>query len=239
MSARPAVIITGAAKRVGAALALHFARNGYDIVLHHHTSKQDAQALAKEIEALGAGCQLFAHDMQDIKGIPALIQSIQKAMPHCAALINNASVFERATLMETDEALFDRQLDINFKAPFFLTQAFARTFAKGCVINMIDATIKQTLGSHFAYLLSKKALAEFTLMAARELGPHIRVNALCPGILLPSDDLDLPYMERLSKEVPLRKLGTPEQVSHAAYMLCEHEAITGQMIYIDGGEHLV
>ncbi|MDE3016881.1 MAG: SDR family NAD(P)-dependent oxidoreductase, partial [Pseudomonadota bacterium] len=183
--ARQAVIITGSARRIGAALALYFAHHGYDIGLHYHRSAPDAKKLAKKIEALGGTCKIFPHDLSDIKGIPPLMKKIKTALPHCAALINNASLFERAEFMETDEALFDRQFAVNFKAPFFLTQDFAKTFHKGCVINIADSEIVHTHGSHFAYLLSKKALADFTLMAARALGPKIRVNAVCPGCIIP------------------------------------------------------
>ena len=239
MTTRPGVIITGGAKRVGAALARHFAGQGYDIVLHYHQSKTEALALQKELQALGANCSLFLLDLCDIAAIPAFMASIHQAMPHCVALINNASVFERATLMETDEALFDRQLDTNFKAPFFITQAFARVFAAGSVVNILDTDIVQTGGSHFAYLLSKKTLAEFTQMAARELGPKIRVNGVCPGIMLPSNDLDYAYMEKLAAQLPLKQLGALEPMAVMTQFLCENKAISGQLMYLDGGQHLL
>jgi len=239
MTSRPGIIVTGGAKRVGAALAMHFARGGYDIALHYHQSKTEAEALKKDIESLGAKCALFSHDMQNTKGIPALMETIHKTMPGCTALINNASVFERAMLMDTDEALFDRQLNINFKAPFFLTQAFAKYFGKGCIINVLDTDIVETQGSHFAYLLSKKTLAEFTLMAARELGPNIRVNGVCPGIILPSSDLDQNYMDKLAPSLPLEALASLEQLSVTTQWLLEHKALTGQLLFIDGGQHLL
>jgi len=234
-----AVLITGGAKRVGAAMSRYFATQGYDVALHYNRSKKDALALQKEILAMGVACELFQHDLSDIKGFKDLIMQVQKAMPHCRALVNNASIFERASLMETDETLFDRQFSINLKAPFFLTQAFAKRFGRGCVVNILDTNIVRTDGSHFAYILSKKALAEFTTMAARELGPNIRVNAVCPGIVLPSNELDEQYMKKLSKSLPLGKLANLEQVSSAAYWLCENESVTGQLMFTDGGQHLL
>lgn len=239
MTSAKAVIITGGAKRVGAALALYFAKQGYDIALHYHHSQADAERVRAEIEANGRQCMLFPRDLSDMAGIPALLERIHKAMPHCTALINNASVFERAPFMETDEALFDRQMDINVKAPFFLTQAFARTFQTGCVINLLDTQITDTQGSHFAYLLSKKTFAEFTQMAARALGPAIRVNGVCPGFLLPSNGFDEAYGEKLAASLPLGAVASLEQVAMAAHSLCENPAVTGQLLFTDGGQHLL
>jgi pteridine reductase len=236
---KKAVLITGGAKRVGAVMALYFARQGYDIALHYNRSKVDAQKLQKQIEKLGRRCELFSLDLKNVKGIPALMAKVKKSMPHCTALINNASTFERADFFKTDEALFDRQMNVNFKAPFFLTQAFAKTFKKGSVVNMLDTDILRTRSSHFAYLLSKKAFAEFTMMAARVLGPDIRVNAVAPSVILPSIPGDAEYMNKLKKRLPLRRVPTLEEVAKAAQMLCENEIFIGQILYINGGEHVL
>jgi len=239
MSKRPAILITGAARRVGAALALYFARYGYDIALHYNSSKADATKLKIKIEKLGAQCTLFHQDLSDIEALPRFMQDVRTYVRNCTALINNASIFERAEFMDTDEALFDRQFAVNFKAPFFLTQAFATTFGKGCVIHMLDTYIQQNEGSHFAYLLSKKTLAEFTTMAARALGPEIRVNGICPTIMLPSEYYDEAYMKNKAQLLPLKRLPVAEEVAAAAYWLCESKAITGQLLFPDGGHHLL
>lgn len=238
MTARPAILITGAARRVGAELAMHFAHAGYDIGLHYHRSRKDAEKLAAKIEREGVHCVLFNHDLQQVKTLKPFMDRVLEALPRCRGLINNASIFERASFMETDEALFDRQFAVNFKAPFFLTQAFAHHFGKGSVINILDTEIQKTHGSHFAYLLSKKALMDLTLMSARELGPNIRVNGICPGIMLPSNELDQAYMDKLARQVPMRKLGTLEQVADAALWLAQSH-VTGQLVFIDGGQHLL
>ena len=239
MTQRPAVIITGGAKRVGAVLTRYFAANGYDIALHYHQSKSEAVSLQKEITALGVSCQLFQHDLNDIAGLEPLVASIYKAMPNVNALVNNASLFEYAPFMETSEALFDRQFNANFKAPFFLTQAFASHMGKGSVVNILDTDIVQTQGSHFAYLLSKKALAEFTIMAARALGPHIRVNGVCPGCLIPADAADEAYVEKLKEIIPLKEHPLPQEAAEAVWWLVKQPHITGQLIYVDGGKHVL
>lgn len=231
-----AVLITGAAQRVGAALALEFASAGYDVGLHYNLSQAAARRIQQDIEQLGQRCVLLHHDMNNISGIETFMHEARRQLPHCRVLINNASVFERAAFLETDEALFDRQFTVNLKAPFFITQHFAREFGEGCVINMLDTDIEKTGGSHFAYLMSKKSLADFTLMAAAQLAPHIRIHAICPGILLPSNELDTAYMERLSKTLPQKRIGTLPEVTNAALWLAQ-TATTGQFIYVDGGQH--
>ncbi len=239
MTDAKAVLITGGAKRVGAALSRNFARHGYDVALHYNTSKAEALALKTEIESLGRRCELVCHDLSDVSGMPELMTQLKDRMPHCGALINNASIFEPSTLLETDEAFLDRQFAVNFKAPFFLTQAFAKTFGKGSVVNILDTDIVQTQGSHIAYLLSKKTLAEFTCMAARALGPAVRVNAVSPGGILPSDAQDKLYIDKLPDKLPLGKIAALEDLVESVRWLCENASVTGQIMFVDGGQHLL
>lgn len=239
---RPCVIITGGAKRVGADLAVYFADKGFDIALHYHNSKTEAQDLQQEIKNRGVQCELFQHDLSNAKSLPDLIDNIHKKMPNCTALINNASVFERGEFLETDEELFDRQFHVNFKAPFFLTQAFAKKFGTNtgaCVINILDTDIVQNNISHFAYLLSKKTLADFTKMAAIALGKHIRVNGVCPGSMLPSQQNYPGFEEKIKALVPLKSQPSLNELSEAVYWLTQQMSITGQIINVDCGKHLL
>jgi len=239
MSDRPGVIVTGGAKRIGAAIARHFARHGYDVALHYHRSGGDALMVKNEIDALGVACLIFDHDLADSAGLGGFMQKIHDAMPHCSVLVNNASIFEQAGLTETEEALFDRQFNINFKAPFFLTQAFAKYFRTGSIINILDTDIAQVNIEHFSYLLSKKALASFTPMAARALGPDVRVNGICPGYVLPHSEPDAAYIEKVGTMLPLNGHATVDAVAEAVFWLSRQEHITGQIIYIDGGKHVL
>jgi pteridine reductase len=239
---RPSVIITGGAKRVGAAMALYFANKNFDIALHYNNSKNEAVTLQKEIQKIGVKCEIFEHDLNDSKNLAPLIERINEKMPHCNILINNASVFERCEFLETDEALFDRQFDINFKAPFFLTQAFAKKFGKNsgaCVINILDTDISTTQTSHFAYLLSKKTLNDFTIMAAKALGKNIRINGACPGSMLPSIENYEGYEEKVKQLVPLKIQPSLDDLSEAVFWLTQQKTITGQIIYVDGGKHVL
>jgi len=236
---RETVIVTGGAKRVGAAIARHFAAHGFDIALHYNRSEAEAKSLQQEIKSGGTDCQLFQHDLTDIAGLDALMARIKAAMPGVSVLVNNASVFEHATLAQTDEALFDRQLDTNFKAAFFLTQSFARHVGKGAVVNILDTDVTQTHVGQLAYLLSKKALAEFTVMGARALGPDIRINGVGPGYVLPHSDEDAQAIAKVAPSLPLRAHPSYTDVAQAAWWLCTQHGITGQIIYVDGGKHVL
>ena len=234
-----AVLITGAAKRVGKALALHFAAQGFDIALHYHTSEQEAGELANTIRGLGVACELFAADLADVDYIDRLVEEAYQAFPHLNTLINNASVFDAGRFLESDCVLYRKQMRINTEAPIMLTQAFAKRINQGAVVNMLDSKITDNTHSHFYYLLSKKALHAFTLMAAAELGPDIRVNAVCPGFLLPGGGWDEGYQNRLEARLPLRKTATLDDVSQAVYSLATNTALTGQCLFLDGGESLL
>ncbi len=239
---RDAVIITGGAKRVGAAMAIYFAKRNHDIALHYNHSENEAVELQKQIKTLGVNCEIFTQDLSNFSGLEQLIKNIHAKMPHCNALINNASIFERCEFMETDEALFDREFSINFKAPFFLTQYFAKYFGinkNACVINVLDTDIAQNHISHFAYLLSKKSLADFIKMAALALGPNVRMNGVCPGSMLPSEENYEGYEEKTKQLVPLKLQPSLDDLSEAVFWLTEQSSITGQIINIDGGKHVL
>ncbi len=233
-----AALITGAAQRVGKALALHLARSGYDIALHYHASEAAAHAVQAEITGMGRKCKLYRADLGDLPALPALAHDVIADFPACHALVNNASVFTRGTFLDSDPALCARMLRINYEAPAFLAQAFASRQGKGHIINMLDTHIETNGNSHFFYLQSKKALRDFTQMAAVGLGPAFRVNAVCPGVVLPSGE-EADYIERLEARLPLRSTAKVESVCRTVEWLLRSEDITGQLIYVDGGEHLL
>ena len=236
---RPAILITGAAKRVGKAIALHFARTGYDVVLHYHHSQAEAEKVADEIRVLGGACELLQADLADPAQVAPLVTRAYGLFPALSVLVNNASVFDAGKFMESDVALYEKEFRINTQAPIFLTQAFAKYVGSGAVVNMLDTKIVRHKHSHFFYLLSKKTLAEFTKMAAIELAPHVRVNAVCPGFLLPGGGWGEDYQARLEPNLPLQKIATLDEVVKAVYSLTENKSLTGQCLFVDGGEHLL
>lgn len=234
----PSAFITGGAKRIGRAIALALAGRGWDIALHYLTSESDAQQTAGEIRALGRRCELFPADLADMTQVRELMGQVLSAFPDCNLLVNNASIFARVNFMQTDEPHFDRNFAINFKAPVFLTQDFARNCRQGQVINVLDTKISRPSVNYFAYAMSKRALADFTLSAARELAPTIRVNGICPGMTLAPADKGSDYLERLSTAVPLKRPGNPGQIASAVLFLLDNDYVTGQILFIDGGEHI-
>lgn len=235
---RGAALITGGARRIGAAIARALARNGFDIVLHYWTSYDAAVALAREIDAMGRRCELLRSDLNDERETATLIERADRLLPEINLLINNASVFERAGLTETDRNLFDRHFNVNFKAPFFLVQDFCKNNRTGHVINMLDSRVTKTEGSHMAYTLAKKALFEFTRLAAKELAPAIRVNGISPGLILPPSGEGKDYLEAKSAGIPLKSVGNTRDLTSAVLYLIESSFVTGECLFIDGGEHL-
>jgi NAD(P)-dependent dehydrogenase (short-subunit alcohol dehydrogenase family) len=237
MTQKQAVLITGGAKRLGKGIALALAGAGYDVALHYNGSATEAKEVSQEIESRGGKCALLQADLSDAKTAKHLVTQAKSEFAHLNALVNNASVFGYKNFLDTDEAFFDTQMDVNFKAPFFLTQQFAKEVQQGAVVNMLDTFITKQSPNYFAYLLSKKLLAEFTLAAAGSLGPHIRVNGVAPGVILASDEKDADYIEKRKEANPLKKTGSVRDVAEAVKLLLDNAALTGQVLFIDGGEH--
>jgi pteridine reductase len=236
---RQAVLVTGGARRLGKEIALHLASRGFDIALHYNRSQSEAQYVAKQVKALGVDCELFQADLEDANTYQPLIQKAHTKFANLSALVNNASVFDTGSFLEGDVALYEKEFRTNLQAPIFLTKAFAEEVEQGAVVNMLDTCITQHKHSYFYYLLSKKALFEFTRMAALELAPAIRVNGVCPGYILPSGDWGAEYQQRLEARLPMGKTATIADVVHAVHLLISTPSVTGQSLFIDGGEHLL
>lgn len=232
-------LITGGAKRLGQAIALSLAEKGYHIALHCHHSKNEAEKTAKKIKQHGVKCHIYLADLNQNDDMLSLIPNVLQDLPDLCLLINNASIFERGHLMDTDIDLFDRTWNINLKVPFFLSRDFADYRAKGHIINMLDTKISKPLLSYFIYSLSKITLSEFTKMAARELGPNIRVNGICPGLILPSKDTAQEAFVSMGSKIPLKGTGDPSRIVSAVHYLIENTFVTGETLFVDGGEHLM
>ena len=177
-------LVTGAAKRIGREVALHLAREGYQIALHYHRSKPEAMSTAQAIYKTGVRCELFCCDLSDEAQTLKLVPQVFKAFPNLNVLVNSASIFIPNQFGAADLTLFKTHWDINFKAPYILTCEFARLVKKGQVINFIDTNVVKYKTKYADYLMTKKALLEFTKMAAVQWGPRIRVNGISPGMIL-------------------------------------------------------
>jgi len=237
-AARPAALITGGAVRLGRAIALALAGAGYDIALHYGRSAEAAETTANEVRALGVTCHSFSADLADATALPELVAQAQAALPKLSVLVNSASAYTQAPIAATTAEIFDQQFAVNLRAPFFLTQAFARTVERGHVINIIDNKIAFNQFEYAAYLLAKKALAEFTRMAALEFAPRLAVNGVAPGVVLPATTRSDEYVAWRVSGIPLRRQGTTGDITGAILYLVGSAFVTGQILLVDGGEAL-
>ncbi len=235
---RPAALVTGGAVRVGRALVLGLARQGHDVVIHYHSSAQPAAETLKAAADCGVEALTLQADLTDVTTIPALMKRARERFPHLGLLVNSASTYQHASIMESDPALFDQQFAANLRAPFFLTQAFARHCRQGHVVNMLDNKMHFNQFQYAAYLLSKKGLAEFTRMASMELAPAIRVNGIAPGVILPAQNRNRTYLAWRTEGIPLKRQGDTDHLVQALLYLQENRFVTGQLLVVDGGESI-
>ncbi|HSV32186.1 MAG TPA: SDR family oxidoreductase [Atribacteraceae bacterium] len=233
-----AALITGGGRRLGKAMTLALAHKGYGIALHYHQREEEAKDTATGVHALSVDCRLYRGDLTNDQESGELMDQVMNDFPGLSLVVNNASLFEPASFLETDSRLFDRQFAIHLKAPFILTRNFARRARGGCIINILDAKIKGHRPTHMAYILAKKALAEFTLIAARDLAPRFRVNGVAPGPVEPPPGKDTSYLDRVAEKIPLKTRGYPEDIARAVVFLAENPFITGEILFVDGGESL-
>ncbi|MEM6500315.1 MAG: SDR family oxidoreductase [Cyanobacteria bacterium P01_C01_bin.89] len=233
-----AALVTGSAIRLGKAFMLSLAEAGYHIALHYNSSADAAQDAQKEAQALGVECELFPFDLLQEPDMTPLIEKVRSRFPGLNVLVNSASVYDAAPIMETDPAILQKQFKANFEAPYFLTQAFAKLTDGGCVINIIDNKISFNQYQYAAYLLSKKALLEFTKMAAVELAPKVRVNGIAPGVTLPMGSRTSDYLQWRIDGIPVQHQGTPDHLCQALQYILNNDFVNGQILMVDGGEGL-
>jgi pteridine reductase len=231
-------LVTGGAKRIGKAVCLALARRGLNIALHYGKSVEAAEQTVAEIRDLGVTCELFQCDLNDLGQVSGLIKTVFNQMGQCQILVNSASLFLRGTFQETSLSFLEDHLTINFKSPFLLIQQFSEYAAKGLIINLLDTKITRSSEHFFAYTLSKKMLYELTRMSAKVLGPDIRVNGICPGIILPSSQTSDEVLNHLIQKLPLERKGNPGHIVQAVNYLIENDFVTGECLFVDGGESI-
>lgn len=235
------VLITGAARRVGRALAESLARDGWTVAVHYHGSAQAADEVLTAINNAGGKAVAFDADLSDAQSVERLVPSVISKIGPLGCLINNASIFERDDIETATLESWDNHIAINLRAPFFLSQAFAKQLPAddtGVIINLIDERVWH-LTPHFAsYTVSKAGLWTLTQTLAMALAPRIRVNAIGPGPTLPSPRQTQAQFDELSRSMPLGHGTTPEEICEAARFILAAPALTGQMIALDGGQHL-
>ena len=234
---RTTALITGGADRIGKAIALCCADLGYDIALHYSQSAEKADATRAEILSKQVECRLYRADFNNLSEAAALVGDVSQAA-ELSVLVNNASLFFESSLPDSSYADFERLFNVNFKAPYVLIKEFARRVGKGVIINILDTEIVRNETRYFDYLLTKKSLSELTRMAAFHLAPGIRVNAIAPGLILPPAGKGMDFLWKRAEEIPLKRVGSTQGITRAVKFLIESDFVTGQTIFVDGGEAL-
>jgi NAD(P)-dependent dehydrogenase (short-subunit alcohol dehydrogenase family) len=240
-ASRGTALITGGARRIGRALALTAAACGYEVAIHHRASSEDAEALAFEIRAMGRRAEPLIADLIEEAESSALVGRAAAALGPVTLLINNASVFQDDRIETLTRASWDAHMETNLRAPVLLSQAFAAELpqgAEGLIINLLDQRVLKPNPQFFSYGLSRAALWAATRTLAQALAPRIRVNAIGPGPTLASVHQSPEDFAAEARNVILQRRSSPEDIAAAARYLIEARQVTGQMIVVDGGQHL-
>lgn len=237
-----AALITGAGRRIGAAVAEALAREGRPVAIHCRTSTEAARETAGRIVARGGHAVVVSGDLADPGALERLVpQAVAALGLPLTALVNNASIFEADAIGGLEIGLWDRQMAINLRAPVFLAQAFAAQLparARGCVVNLIDQRVLKPTGRCLSYALSKAALLSATEALAAALAPRVRVVGVGPGPTLPNVRQTAAAFARQSEATPLGRGPTPEEIAQAVVFLLGAQSVTGVMLAVDGGQHL-
>jgi pteridine reductase len=244
MAHAPVALVTGAARRIGAAIARRLHAAGYDLALHCRRSQEELAQLAGELERARPGSVLTLRaDLAEFDRLPELVAHTLGRFGRLDALVNNASAFYPTPLGTTTPAQWDELFASNARAPFFLAQAAAPHLraARGAIVNLTDLYAERPLRQHTVYCMAKAALAMLTRSLAVELAPEVRVNAVAPGaILWPEDEGNTEAQKAMLARTPLGRTGTPEEVAEAVrWLLQDAHYSTGQTLLLDGGRTLL
>ncbi|MBS7458049.1 pteridine reductase [Coralloluteibacterium stylophorae] len=243
MSDRPVAFVTGAARRVGAAIARALHAAGYDLALHCRNSRADLDALVAELEGVRGGSTLALQaELGDADALPGLVEAALARFGRIDALVNNASAFYPTPVGTATPAQWDELFAANARAPFFLAQAAAPHLraARGAILNMADVYAERPLPQHTLYCMAKAALVMLTRSLAQELGPEVRVNAIAPGnVLWSTNEVKVETAELLAARTALARQGSPDDIAAAAlYLLRDARYTTGVVLPVDGGRLL-
>jgi NAD(P)-dependent dehydrogenase (short-subunit alcohol dehydrogenase family) len=233
-------LVTGSAHRLGKAFALSLARMGYSIALHYRGSAAEADHTVKEIRALGVDCLPIRADLTVPEKIDFLFSLVDEFNAPLKVLVNSAAVMPVGKPQELNLKDWDAAIDLNLRAPFLLAQQAAKRMTSGgLIVNITDIGAQKAWSRYPSYTVSKAGLESLTRMLARAFAPGIRVNAIAPGLVLPSDVVTKEKWDKLVEKLPLKRAATLDEITSALEFLIKNEYITGQTIVVDGGYSLI
>lgn len=243
--------MTGGAKRLGRAMAIALAENGFDVAIHYNSSKEEAEKTAETIRSLGRKAAICPADLLKEAESQALLPTAAEALGgSITCLVNNASIFEYDNYATATRESWDRHLDSNLRAPFVLTQALAQQApeaetspsgektAQALVVNMIDQRVRKLTPEFASYTIAKMGLWAMTRTAAQGLAPHVRVNAIAPGTTLIGERQSQGHFDAQRSNSILARGANPPDICRTLIYLVKSPAVTGQLICVDGGQHL-
>jgi NAD(P)-dependent dehydrogenase (short-subunit alcohol dehydrogenase family) len=239
---RKTALVTGAAKRIGRAIALDMAAHGWSIAVHYNTSPREAEETRDAIRKTGAAAETVRGDLRDTGALAGLLDRARKALGPVTCLINNASVFDHDDIATVTPEGWEEHIAVNLRAPLFLSQLFAAALPAerdGAIVNLIDQRVRNLTPHFFSYTISKAGLWTATRTLAQALAPRIRVNAVSPGPTLPNVRQRQEDFARESSTTLLGRGPEPEEIAAAVRFILDAPSLTGQMITLDGGQHLV
>jgi NAD(P)-dependent dehydrogenase (short-subunit alcohol dehydrogenase family) len=243
VSTRPVALVTGAARRLGRAMALDLAAHGFDVAVHYRGSESDAQATVGELQALGAQAHAFRADLSDEAACRALVPAVAAHFKRLDAIVNSASTFEHDDPASFTVAAMEKHWRANTAPAIILAQALHAHLdgcsETGCVVNLLDQKLWNPNPDYFSYTLSKAALQAATVMLAQALAPRVRVCGVAPGVTMVSGPMNADEFAAAHRMTPLERSSTPDDIARAVRFLIESPAITGTTLLVDGGQHLV
>jgi hypothetical protein len=232
-------LVTGGAKRIGSAIAAGLAKEGVNVVVHYSKSKYQAIKLQERIERLGVKSWLASADFNDPDSCKQLIEKAYELSGKLDILVNNASVFLASTIDRVSLEAINAEMLTNTWTPFLLSRYFAEKTDYGKIVNLLDTRIVGYDFNHVAYYFSKRMLEVVTKMLALKFAPKITVNGIAPGLILPPKGKDSSYLELQKEKVPLKKYGSVSNIVDTVLFFLKNDFVTGQIIHVDGGAHLM
>lgn len=237
------VLITGAAARVGKTTAEYLAECGADVAIHYRTSEESARSMRDEFRDMGVRCDILQADLADFEEMSDLVERADDAIGPVNCLVNNAAIWRETPFGQVSDDQWSQLFDVNLRAPYFLTQQFARRAAGrpgACVVNMVDVFACRPLVDYSAYGMTKAALKYMTEVLSVELAPDIRINGIAPGTVLLNEDHDADIADELEDQIPMGLTGGPEDVAEiVAFLIGGPDYITGEIIAVDGARRHV